>query len=196
MFLSLAVMVSGWFAGPSFAAEADKKPGTTSASKPAVSRLELKSRANQMATGIRAAELALTPAELAIAQRVEVGEVACELGVTVNVKSDARMPGYFDVQVKKFKFRMTPVVTSTGAIRLEDLRAGAVWLQLSNKSMLMSQKQGSRLADVCMNPAQRAVAHAMEINPPVSLLEPVQAPSQAAVPTPAPTVPPPVTVVQ
>jgi hypothetical protein len=142
---------------------------------PSASRVEAKSKATQMATGIQAAEAALTPAELAIAQQVEVGQMACELGVSVSVNADAKLPGYFDVQSKKLKFRMVPVVTSTGAIRLEDPRAGAVWLQLANKSMLMNQKLGARLADACMSPSQIAVAAAMEKNPPPSLLEPLPA---------------------
>ncbi len=150
--------------------------GGQAAGKPAVkavskSRAELKSEASQMASGIRAAEAALTPDELAIAQRVEVGLVQCELGTSVSVVADSKMPGYFDLQGKKFRFRMVPVVTSTGAIRLEDTKAGAVWLQLSNKSMLMNQKLGSRLADACMSPAQVAVALAMEQSPPPSLLD-------------------------
>lgn len=135
------------------------------------SRAEIRSDANQMASGIRAAEAALTPDELAIARRVEVGLVQCELGASVNVVADLKMPGYFDVHGKKFRFRMVPVVTSTGAIRLEDVKAGAVWLQLANKSMLMSQKLGARLADACMSPAQAAVALAMEKAPPPSLLD-------------------------
>jgi len=126
------------------------------------SRKETKIKASQMAAGVRAAEAALSPAELAIAQRVELGDVACELNVTVSVRADAKAPGYFDVQSKKFRFRMVPVVSSTGAIRLEDVRAGAVWLQLANKSMLMNQKTGSRLADACVTPAQLTVARAME----------------------------------
>jgi len=128
-----------------------KKPAKVVAKKPAKvvakSRAELKTQVNQIATGIRAAEAALTPAELAIAQLIEVGPVQCELGVSVTVTADPKVPGYFDVQGKKFRFRMAPVVTSTGAIRLEDVQAGAVWLQLANKSMLMNQKSGSRLAD-------------------------------------------------
>lgn len=157
--------------------EVIKKP--VKAVKPvSASRAELKTNANQIATGVRAAEAALSPEELAIAQRVEVGQVACELGVSVSVKADAKLPGYFDVQSRQYKFRMAPVVTSTGAIRLEDAHAGAVWLQLSNKSMLMSQKSGTRLADVCMTPGQLAVAQAIEKNPPVSLLDPVRVSKQ------------------
>ena len=137
------------------------------------SRVQLKSQANQVATGIRAAEAALSPDELVIAQRIEVGRIPCELGAFVTVEADLRAPGYFDLSGKNFKFRMVPVVSSTGAIRLEDTAAGAVWLQLSNKSMLMNHKTGSRMADVCMTPSQVAVADAMLKNPPPSLLEPL-----------------------
>lgn len=158
------------------------------------SRAQLKSQAAQMASGIHAAETALSPQELAIAERIEVGRMPCELGESVSVAADAQAPGYFDVQTKKLKFRMAPVVTSTGAIRLEDPVAGAVWLQLSNKSMLMNQKTGTRLADTCMSSAQLAVAEAMIKNPPPSLLEPLPVaasptePVQAAIESPVSTV--------
>jgi hypothetical protein len=66
---------------------------------------------------------------------------------------------------------MTPVVSSTGAIRLEDAQAGAMWLQLSNKSMLMNSKVGQRIADECQSPAQMAVAEAMKLAPPPGLLD-------------------------
>lgn len=161
-------------------AEAAEPPKNAVVKKPSPSRVELKSKAGQMAAGVAAAETALTPQELEIAQQIEVGVVACELGVSVSVKVDPRKPGYFDIQSKKFKFRMVPVVTSTGALRLQDERAGAVWLQLANKSMLMSQKVGARLADACMSPNQLAVTRAMEKDPPLSLLEPAAKPLLAA----------------
>jgi hypothetical protein len=135
------------------------------------SRLEVKSQANQMAAGMVAAEAALTPAELAIADQIYRGKLPCELGAFVNLQADAKSPGYFDVQLGKQKFRMFPVETSTGAIRLEDRKSGVVWLQLGNKSMLMSQKLGKRLADVCMNPDQVLVAQHMISNPVPSLLD-------------------------
>lgn len=168
-----------------------KKKLVTAKSK---SRVELKTQATQMASGMRAADAALSPEELAIAERVEVGRIPCELGVVVNVASQAVAPGYFDVWGKNFKFKMVPVVSSTGAIRLEDPVAGAVWLQLSNKSMLMNHKTGSRLADACMTPLQVAVADAMVKNPPPNLLEPLPVvtplttPIQAATTWPASTV--------
>jgi hypothetical protein len=135
------------------------------------SRVEAKALASQMAIGIQAAEAALTPAELAIGERVYQGRLPCELGAFVTLTADPKAPGYFDVQIKNVKYRMLPVITSTGAIRLEDHQAGAVWLQLANKSMLMSQKLGQRLADECMSPDQVKVAQMMIHNPAPSLLE-------------------------
>lgn len=162
-------------------AAASTKPAEKPAAKkkPAVSanRTNLKSAAKNVAAGIEAAEAALTPAELAIAERVQVGNLPCELGASVTLVQDAKAPGYFDMQGKNFKYRLFPVLTSTGAIRLEDQKAGAVWLQLANKSMLMNQKLGIRLADECMSPAQMVVAENLKLNPPPSILD---APKPAA----------------
>ena len=66
---------------------------------------------------------------------------------------------------------MLPVQTSTGTLRLEDKKAGAVWLQLANKSMLMDQKRGRRIVDDCVHPDQLAVAEAMKTHPPPSLFD-------------------------
>ena len=161
-------------------APADKaaaKPAAKKKPPVSASRTEIKSTAKNMAAGIEAAEEALTPAELSIAERVYVGKLPCELGADVTLTADAKAPGYFDVQGKNFKYRMFPVPTTTGAIRLEDRKAGAVWLQLANKSMLMNQKLGTRLADECVSPAQVVVAEAIKLNPPVSVLD---APKPAA----------------
>ena len=167
------------------AAPAKKTKNSASAKKKPVvsaSRTNLKSTAKNVAAGIEAAEEAMTPAELAIAERVEVGTLPCELGASVSLTRDPKAAGYFDMQGKTFKYRMFPVATSTGAIRLEDRKAGAVWLQLANKSMLMSQKLGIRLADECMSPTQVAVAENLKINPPTSILEALK--PEAAKPTP------------
>lgn len=154
-------------------APASVKKATVAKAEPTSSRTQLKSAANQVATGIIAAEAALSPAELAIAERVHVGRIPCELGAFVNVTADAASPGRFHVEGKGFKYHMSPVETTTGAVRLEDQKGGAVWLQIANKSMLMNQKLGQRLADECMSPAQVAVADAIKKNPPVSVLEPL-----------------------
>lgn len=166
------------------AGTAANKPATKKKAAVSASRTEIKSTAKNMAAGIEAAEDALTPAELGIAERVYAGKLPCELGATVTLTADAKSPGYFDVQGKNFKYRMFPVPTTTGAIRLEDRKAGAVWLQLANKSMLMNQKTGTRLADECVSPAQVAIAEAIKLSPPVSVLDApkaaASAPSDAA----------------
>lgn len=116
-------------------------------------------------------ETPLAPQELSIAERVHVGHLPCELGASVQMTADINTPGYFNLQGKGYKYRMKPVTTSTGAIRLEDEKAGAVWLQLANKSMLMDQKNGRRLADECAHPDQVAVANDMKLNPPPALID-------------------------
>lgn len=135
------------------------------------SRTQLKSAATQVATGFAAAEAALSPAELALADNVTTGRMPCELGAFVDIEKDVNSPGRFHVTGKNFKYHMQPVATSTGAVRLEDHKAGAVWVQIANKSMLLNQKQGQRIADECMNPNQVAVAEAMKKNPPPSVLD-------------------------
>lgn len=155
-----------------------KKPPAKSSNKvvvakaePTSSRVQLKSAASQVAAGLVAARAALTPEELSIAERVHVGQIPCELGASVSVAADPQSPGYFHVGGKGFKYHMAPVTTSTGAVRLEDHHAGAVWLQIANKSMLMDQKKGQRLADECMSPEQVLVAAAIKQTPPPSLLD-------------------------
>ncbi|GAB2702408.1 hypothetical protein GCM10027195_01000 [Comamonas sediminis] len=117
------------------------------------------------------AQQTLTPAELAIAEQVYQGRINCELGASINIAKDSVNPGYFFVEGKGFKYHMAPVSTSTGTIRLEDQHAGAMWLQVANKSMLINRKLGQRLADECMSPEQNQVAEAIKKNPPAALFE-------------------------
>lgn len=109
--------------------------------------------------------------DLAIAQQIHQGLMPCEMGASVRVEADAAAPGFFHVQGKGFRYRMYPVRTTTGALRLEDKKAGAVWLQLANKSMLMDQKKGRRVADECAHPDQVAYGQDMKTNPPPSLFD-------------------------
>jgi hypothetical protein len=129
----------------------------------------------------------LSEADLAVAKQVLTGDIPCELGATVHITPHKR-EGFFIVRTGLQRFRMHPVESKTGAIRLEDPVGGAMWLQLSNKSMLMSQKMGKRLADDCMNPAQLAVNESLKKNPinileaaPVKVVAPAAAESPAAV---------------
>ena len=115
--------------------------------------------------------ITLSPEDLEMAKRVHVGTFPCELGASVTITPSDKRPGFFTVRSGLMRFRMHPVGSRTGAIRLEDGRAGAMWLQLGNKSMLMSQKIGQRIADECMSPDQATFAEELKRNPRPSILD-------------------------
>lgn len=149
----------------------------------------------------------LSPEDLEVGKRVHIGTFPCELGASVTVTPSDKRPGFFTVRSGLMRFRMHPVGSRTGAIRLEDGRAGAMWLQLGNKSMLMSQKIGQRIADECMSPDQVTFADELKRNPRPSILDalppetagagtasaapvtPASAPPAAAAPAPAASAP-------
>jgi Ni/Co efflux regulator RcnB len=112
----------------------------------------------------------LSEADVEMARKVYVGEIKCELGASVKL-TPMKREGMFMVTTKGHRFRMHPVESRTGAIRLEDPQRGAMWLQLGNKSMLMSQKLGQRLADECQSPEQLTYAEALKKNPLPSILD-------------------------
>lgn len=153
---------------------ANGKTATAKKAAPAKGKLDV----DQLAVHAPATEAVLGAAELAIAERVHVGALPCELGNTVQLTADAAKPGYFDLQIAKARYRLIPVATTTGAIRLEDPHSGAVWLQLANKSMLMNHKLGQRMADECKSPQQVAVAEQFKLTPPPSVLDAAPAPTQ------------------
>ena len=149
--------------------------------KAAVKKSDPKSPAEVRRSALKAVEevtpidedpnVKLTPEDIEIAKRVFVGTISCELGNSVTLTPSTRRPGFFLVQTKGARFSMHPVESRTGAIRLEDPKRGAMWLQLGNKSMLMSQKLGQRLADECMSPEQITLAEDLKKNPRPGLLD-------------------------
>ena len=113
----------------------------------------------------------LTDKEQQIARIIHTGRIQCELGADVTVTADDKNPGFFHVSAGKQRYYMHPVESRTGAIRMEDNRAGAMWLQLGNKSMLMNQKLGQRVADECATPAQREFAAQLQSSGQPGLLD-------------------------
>jgi hypothetical protein len=113
------------------------------------------------------------------AKKVYVGEIPCELGAKVKI-TPLKREGFFMVSTKGYRFAMHPVESRTGAIRLEDAKRGAMWLQLGNKSMLMSQKLGQRLADECQSPEQITYAEKLKANPMPSILDSVPGPQNTS----------------
>lgn len=189
MILAAPAAVLAQTAAPAAPAKASEKPAAkSSASGAAVKKSQ--SSAAVRRSALKAVEevtpidddpnIKLTDADLELAKKVYVGVIPCELGASVSITPNEKRPGFFLVQTKGSRFSMHPVEARTGAIRLEDPRRGAIWIQLGNKSMLMSQKLGTRLADECMSPAQLTLADDLKKNPIPGLLDAPVKPASAA----------------
>lgn len=100
--------------------------------------------------------------QLAAAERVYYGTYECEMGQTATVATMPKYPGYAEVKSGKQTWLMKPVASSTGAIRLEDLKERFLVIQIANKSMLFDSKTGQRVLDGCVNANQREVAAALK----------------------------------
>jgi hypothetical protein len=96
-----------------------------------------------------------TPEQLDAAQRVYYGRYECEFNQSLDIDADRKYPGYVDVKHGRKLYRMKPVLSSTGAIRLEDVKGEALMVQIANKSMLLNVKSGHRVVDDCVSPTQR-----------------------------------------
>src|SRR5688500_4036901 len=98
----------------------------------------------------------ISEAQLQIADRVHTGDAACEFNQMVNLARIDAQPGHFRLTHNKVSYTVVPEETTTGALRLEDKKAGIVWLQIPSKSMLMNSKIGQRMVDNCLHANQRA----------------------------------------
>ena len=189
MILAAPASVLAQTAAPAAPAKAPEKPAVK-APAPAAAAKKSQSPAAVRRSALKAVEevtpidddpnVKLTDADLELAKKVYVGVIPCELGASVTITPNERRPGFFLVQTKGARFSMHPVEARTGAVRLEDPRRGAIWIQLGNKSMLMSQKLGTRLADECMSPAQLTMADDLKKNPIPGLLDAPVKPASAA----------------
>ncbi len=92
--------------------------------------------------------------QLAAAQRAYLGDYVCEAKQSVRIEPNAKTPGYIDVSFQKQLITMKPVLSSTGALRLEDVTGRTLMIQIANKSMLLDTKLGQRLVDDCVHPEQ------------------------------------------
>jgi hypothetical protein len=107
--------------------------------------------------------------QLAAAERAYLGDYACEFKETVRIDKHPKVAGYINVAWKKQLITMKPVLSSTGALRLEDVTGRTLMIQIANKSMLLDTKIGQRLLDDCIHPEQVKLieaAKAARINDP------------------------------
>ncbi|MBE7417814.1 MAG: hypothetical protein HS128_08645 [Ideonella sp.] len=164
--LATTALLWGWLAATARAADAPKtaRPATpakpaTQPPKPAATAQERADKAKGMALATETVQRA-TEAQLQLADRVLTGDAACEFEQTVNLQRISGQPGYFRLRFKKASYTVVPEETSTGAVRLEDRKAGIVWIQIPSKSMLLNAKIGQRLVDNCLHAEQRAAVAA------------------------------------
>jgi len=93
--------------------------------------------------------------QIAAAQLAYMGHYDCEFKQSVEIEPHAAKAGYIDVHHNKQVYTMKPVLSSTGALRLEDVTGNTLMIQIANKSMLLNVKAGQRIVDDCVSPAQR-----------------------------------------
>jgi membrane-bound inhibitor of C-type lysozyme len=132
----------------------------TAPAKPAA-KPAAKAAAKKAAPAAAAALPAADAEQLAAAERAHLGEYQCEFSQSIDVSMNPKSNGYVDVKHNKQVWTMKPVVSSTGAVRLEDVKGQTLLLQIANKSMLMDTKAGRRVVDGCIHEKQRESAAAV-----------------------------------
>lgn len=140
-----ALIVSAFALAPAVAAEPTKP-----AAKPAA-KTARKAAPAPVAFAVPDAQ----PDQVKAAELVYYGAYDCEFQQSVNVVQSPKHPAYVDVKFGSGAWLMKPVLSSTGAIRLEDVRGETLMVQISSKSMLLNVKAGKRLVDDCVSPKQR-----------------------------------------
>ena len=150
--LTLALSLALGLASASTMA-ADAAPAKPAAAKPAAAK---KAPPKKVEPTLPQAD----QTQLDAAERTLYGPYACEFDQTIDVSINPKFPGYVDVNFQKKIWTMKPVLSSTGALRLEDVKGATLLLQIANKSMLMDVKAGHRLVDGCVHEKQRAAAEA------------------------------------
>jgi len=159
---ALALFIACSVGGSALAQTAAPAP-KPAASKPAAKASAASKKKKSEASGkVLAAETveAITQAQLDIAARVLTGDAQCEFNQLVSIAPLDGQPGRFKLRFKNLSYSMVPAETTTGAVRLEDKKAGVVWLQIPTKSMLMNSKLGQRMVDGCTQVEQRIAVEA------------------------------------
>ena len=101
-----------------------------------------------------------TPDQQKASELVYYGVYECEFNQTVNISPSQAHLFYVDVKNGKSTWLMKPVLSTTGAVRLEDIRGETLMVQIASKSMLLNTKTGHRIVDACISPRQRDLMEA------------------------------------
>lgn len=96
-----------------------------------------------------------TPEQVKAADLVFYGRHDCEFDQSITITQSPKHSAYVELRSGKSMWLMKPVLSSTGAIRLEDVRGQTLLVQIAAKSMLLDVKAGKRLNDECLCDKQR-----------------------------------------
>jgi hypothetical protein len=163
----LSTLLAAATAAPT--AHATEQPGgSSSTNKPSASARPAKPSKTTTSTTLAAATAPMNdtvvPAasneQVTAATYVYLGEYECDFKQVVQITASQRYPAYLDLRFGKSVYLMKPVVSPTGAIRLEDVRGEALLVQIARKSMLLNTKTGSRMVDECVSATQRSLIEA------------------------------------
>ena len=146
----VALIVSAFALSPAAAAD-PAKPARPAAAKPA-----RKAAPAPVVFAVPDAQ----PDQVKAAELVYYGAYDCEFKQSLNVTQSPKHPAYVDVKFGSGTWLMKPVLSSTGAIRLEDVRGETLMVQIASKSMLLNVKAGKRLVDDCESAKQHEFADA------------------------------------
>lgn len=94
--------------------------------------------------------------QLEAANVAHLGDYDCEFDQKVTLEPYSKAAGYIEMKQKTKAWVMKPVLSSTGALRLEDVKGRMLMIQIANKSMVMDTQIGQRLVDGCVHEKQRA----------------------------------------
>jgi len=156
----VALIASALAAAPALAADRVKQPAKPAAKTPAKPAFTIPDA---------------TPDQVKAAELVYYGAYDCEFQQSVNVVQSPKYPAYVDVKFGHGTWLMKPVLSSTGAIRLEDVHGQTLMVQIAAKSMLLDVKAGKRLVDECLSPKQHELADAAKAAKAAAEAAPVKA---------------------
>ena len=172
----LAALIAGAFAASTaLAADAPAKPAAKSAAKG-------KTAPAPIAFTVPDAQ----PDQVKAAELVFYGPYECEFQQTVNITQSPKYSGYVDVKHGAKAWLMKPVLSSTGAIRLEDVRGETLMVQIASKSMLLNVKSAQRIVDDCVSPKQREMIAEAKAAKAAAEAAPVKAAAEAGTTATAP----------
>ncbi len=160
-------------------------PGATKpakASKPASRRASQRKQAPPPPAPLAVA----TPEQIEAAERVFYGLHQCEFAQSVDVAISPEQPGYVNVKFGKAVYVMRPVLSSTGAIRLEDVTGETLMVQITAKSMLLNVKSASRLVDECISGKHHEAMQAASLSEAAASAAAISAAAAAAASAAAP----------